>query len=224
MLTRRSRLHLACVRVCLPATLLRLVLPHGNESSKLTACLLLSLASRPLSPLQNCIIEDSLLMGADFYEQPTECALLPGCMPVGVGKDTHVSTAAHGWPPRGAGGPSCSALCCPGRAGGGERAPPAEGSPQAARRFARSLRRSPRSHCALPRPALYARLQIRGAIVDKNARIGQNCKIINVDGVQVRERANWVGACMEHAQATGGYSLMGSRAGGTAGRLPGGVY
>ena len=100
--------------------------------------------------------------------------------------------------------------------------------PRAHRRLPGALH----AHCAArraltaPSPALplYARLQIRGAIVDKNARIGQNCKIINVDGVQVRERANWVGACMEHAQATGGYSLMGSRAGGTAGRLPGGVY
>ncbi|PSC75177.1 ADP-glucose pyrophosphorylase small subunit isoform A [Micractinium conductrix] len=63
---------------------------------------------------EGCVIEDSLLMGADFYEQYDECEAFADCLPLGVGKGTH----------------------------------------------------------------------IRGAIVDKNARIGRFCKIINAEGIQ----------------------------------------
>lgn len=66
---------------------------------------------------EDCLIEDSLLMGADYYEQLDECIMASNgdvCKPIGVGRGTH----------------------------------------------------------------------IKGAIVDKNARIGKFCKIINVDGVQ----------------------------------------
>ena len=61
------------------------------------------------------MIEDSLLMGADYYEQYEECEAFADCLPLGVGKGTH----------------------------------------------------------------------IKGAIVDKNARIGKFCKIINAEGIQV---------------------------------------
>jgi len=73
---------------------------------------------------KNCIIEDSMLMGADYYEQYEECEIDANCLPIGVG----------------------------------------EGS------------------------------EIRGAIVDKNARIGRMCKIVNVDGVEeaMREEEGYV--------------------------------
>jgi len=60
-----------------------------------------------------CTIEDSLLMGADYYEQYDECEALPDCLPMGVGAGS----------------------------------------------------------------------TIRKAIVDKNARIGMDCNIINKEGV-----------------------------------------
>lgn len=73
---------------------------------------------------EGCQIFDSLLMGADYYEQIDECSLVDGCTPIGVGAGT----------------------------------------------------------------------EIRGAIVDKNARIGQNCKIVNMDGVEeaMREEQGYV--------------------------------
>ncbi|CAL5227653.1 g10659 [Coccomyxa viridis] len=63
---------------------------------------------------ENCIVEDALIMGADYYETLEECALVPGCLPMGLGANTHV----------------------------------------------------------------------RKCIIDKNARIGSNCKIINTANVQ----------------------------------------
>lgn len=74
---------------------------------------------------EGCVIEDSMLMGADYYEQYEECEAFQDCLPLGVGKGTH----------------------------------------------------------------------IRGAIVDKNARIGKFCKIINSEGIQesfVTEDSGWV--------------------------------
>lgn len=72
----------------------------------------------------NCTIEDSMVMGADYYETLEECEFVPGCLPMGVGDGT----------------------------------------------------------------------TIRRAIIDKNARIGENCKIINKDGVKEanRESDGWV--------------------------------
>ncbi len=69
-----------------------------------------------------CVIEESLLMGADFYQAFVErqCSLEKGDIPVGIGTDTI----------------------------------------------------------------------IRGAIIDKNARIGHNVKIINKDSVQEANREN----------------------------------
>jgi glucose-1-phosphate adenylyltransferase len=69
-----------------------------------------------------CIIEESLLMGADFYQASVErqCSLVENDIPVGIGTDTI----------------------------------------------------------------------IRGAIIDKNARIGHDVKIINKDNVQEAEREN----------------------------------
>jgi glucose-1-phosphate adenylyltransferase len=34
---------------------------------------------------ENCHIEDALMMGSDYFETLEECALLPGCLPVGLG-------------------------------------------------------------------------------------------------------------------------------------------
>ena len=66
----------------------------------------------------NCIIEDCLLMGTDFYERPEDCELAPNCMPMGIGPNSH----------------------------------------------------------------------LRKCIVDKNARIGSNVKLINKDGVETANR------------------------------------
>ena len=73
---------------------------------------------------EDCVIEDSLLMGADYYEQYDECEVFTDCLPIGVARGTH----------------------------------------------------------------------IKGAIIDKNARIGKMCRIINVEGVQecYREEEGWI--------------------------------
>eukprot|EP00191_Tetraselmis_sp_GSL018_P003032 CAMPEP_0177598000 /NCGR_PEP_ID=MMETSP0419_2-20121207/12059_1 /TAXON_ID=582737 /ORGANISM="Tetraselmis sp., Strain GSL018" /LENGTH=514 /DNA_ID=CAMNT_0019090303 /DNA_START=182 /DNA_END=1726 /DNA_ORIENTATION=+ len=63
---------------------------------------------------ENVVVEDSLIMGADYYETVEECQLVPGCLPMGIGPNSVV----------------------------------------------------------------------RKAIVDKNARIGSNCQIVNKDNVQ----------------------------------------
>ena len=71
-----------------------------------------------------CTIEDSMVMGADYYETLDECEFVPGCLPMGVGDGSH----------------------------------------------------------------------IRRAIIDKNARIGENCKIINKEGIKEanREADGWI--------------------------------
>merc|ERR1711990_1149651 len=63
---------------------------------------------------EGCVIEATMIMGADYYEETHECESLPGCTPIGIGAGT----------------------------------------------------------------------TIRRAIIDKNARIGMDCKIINKDNVQ----------------------------------------
>lgn len=63
---------------------------------------------------EDCIIEDALVMGSDYFETLEECANVPGCLPMGIGKGSH----------------------------------------------------------------------IRKAIIDKNARIGPGCRIINKEGVK----------------------------------------
>ena len=35
---------------------------------------------------ENCTIEDTLMMGSDYYETLEECALIPGCLPMGLGR------------------------------------------------------------------------------------------------------------------------------------------
>lgn len=35
---------------------------------------------------ENCTVEDTLLMGSDYYETLEECALIPGCLPMGLGE------------------------------------------------------------------------------------------------------------------------------------------
>jgi len=39
---------------------------------------------------ENCIVENSLLMGADYYETLEECEAVPGCLPIGLGPNTHL--------------------------------------------------------------------------------------------------------------------------------------
>ena len=34
---------------------------------------------------ERCRVEDALMMGADYYETLEECALIPGCLPMGLG-------------------------------------------------------------------------------------------------------------------------------------------
>lgn len=42
---------------------------------------------------EGCTVQDALLMGADYYETLEECALIPGCLPMGVGPNTTVRKA-----------------------------------------------------------------------------------------------------------------------------------
>jgi glucose-1-phosphate adenylyltransferase len=67
---------------------------------------------------ENVVIEDTLMLGSDYYETMEECAWVPGCLPMGVGSGSH----------------------------------------------------------------------IRKALIDKNARIGENVKILNKDGVMEANR------------------------------------
>lgn len=55
---------------------------------------------------EGCTVEDSLLMGADYYETLEECALIPGCLPMGLG--THPPLPWHLLQP-----PRCKPLCMP---------------------------------------------------------------------------------------------------------------
>jgi glucose-1-phosphate adenylyltransferase len=69
---------------------------------------------RLFTAAENVVVEDSMIMGADYYETLEECQLVPGCLPMGIGPNSIV----------------------------------------------------------------------KKAIIDKNARIGANCQIINKDNVQ----------------------------------------
>lgn len=53
-------------------------------------------------PHQDCVIERSLLMGSDYYEQFDECEIYADCLPIGVGRGTHVS-GGRGGPGEGGG-------------------------------------------------------------------------------------------------------------------------
>ena len=35
---------------------------------------------------EGCTIDDALIMGSDYYETMDECALVPGCLPMGLGE------------------------------------------------------------------------------------------------------------------------------------------
>ncbi len=37
-------------------------------------------------------VEDALIMGADYYETLEECALIPGCLPMGIGAPQTLKT------------------------------------------------------------------------------------------------------------------------------------
>ena len=43
---------------------------------------------------ENCTIDDALIMGADYYETLEECALVPGCLPMGLG-ESHAGCKVH---------------------------------------------------------------------------------------------------------------------------------
>eukprot|EP00873_Tetraselmis_striata_P021066 jgi/Tetstr1/441330/TSEL_029581.t1 len=42
---------------------------------------------------ENTVVEDSMIMGADYYETLEECQLVPGCLPMGIGPNTIVKKA-----------------------------------------------------------------------------------------------------------------------------------
>ncbi len=73
---------------------------------------------------RGCVVEDTLLMGSDYYETLEDCALVPGCLPMGLGDG----------------------------------------------------------------------VVVRKAIIDKNARVGAGCQLVNKAGVQEsnREEDGWV--------------------------------
>ena len=41
----------------------------------------------------NCIVTDSIIMGADHFEEPEECDDIPGCIPIGIGPDCIIKKA-----------------------------------------------------------------------------------------------------------------------------------
>ena len=41
---------------------------------------------------EKCDVRDALIMGADYYETMEECALIPGCLPMGLGEHTLASS------------------------------------------------------------------------------------------------------------------------------------
>ena len=42
---------------------------------------------------EGCDLQDTLVMGADYYEKEQECSLLPGCTPIGIGAGTVIRKA-----------------------------------------------------------------------------------------------------------------------------------
>lgn len=42
---------------------------------------------------ENVVIEDTLMLGSDYYETMEECAWVPGCLPMGVGNGSHIRKA-----------------------------------------------------------------------------------------------------------------------------------
>lgn len=42
---------------------------------------------------EDCVIEDTLMLGSDYYETMDECAYVPGCLPMGVGAGSHIRKA-----------------------------------------------------------------------------------------------------------------------------------
>ena len=42
---------------------------------------------------ENCMIQDSMIMGADYYETLEECAIVPGCLPIGIGAGSTIKKA-----------------------------------------------------------------------------------------------------------------------------------
>ena len=52
------------------------------------------LSDRPADTHQrDCTIDDALIMGADYYETLEECALVPGCLPMGLGESRRLQSA-----------------------------------------------------------------------------------------------------------------------------------
>jgi glucose-1-phosphate adenylyltransferase len=42
---------------------------------------------------ENCDIQDTLMLGSDYYETLDECAFVPGCLPMGIGAGSVVRKA-----------------------------------------------------------------------------------------------------------------------------------
>ena len=47
---------------------------------------------------ENCVVEDTLLMGSDYYETLEECAMIPGCLPMGLGESCPESCVVQNCP------------------------------------------------------------------------------------------------------------------------------
>ena len=43
--------------------------------------------------MEGAVIEDTLMLGADYYETKEECSFVPGCQPIGVGRNSVVRKA-----------------------------------------------------------------------------------------------------------------------------------
>jgi len=42
---------------------------------------------------EGCLIQDSMIMGSDYYETLEECAILPSCLPMGIGSGSVIKKA-----------------------------------------------------------------------------------------------------------------------------------
>lgn len=42
---------------------------------------------------EGAVIEDTLMLGADYYETKEECSFVPGCQPIGVGRNSVIRKA-----------------------------------------------------------------------------------------------------------------------------------
>ena len=115
---------------------------------------------------ENCTINDALIMGADYYETLEECALVPGCLPMGLGESRWLqpALAAHVQqkPVRPLLPCSCGTLAL----------------------NTKWTRRSVSGVHVWRDACAGSNTEVKKCIIDKNVRIGSNCKIVNTANVQ----------------------------------------